>query len=94
MAEHPAGTAGWPPPGPGTWVVDLDGVVWLTGRPIAGGAEAVAALRAAGNRVLFATNNSALTVDQLVDRLAKVGMDPGPDDLVSSAQAAAGLVQP
>ena len=49
----------WPPPPEGTWVIDLDGVVWLDGRPIPGVDEAVARLRGTGVRVLFATNNSA-----------------------------------
>ncbi len=42
-----------------TWALDLDGVVWLAGRPIPGSADAVTALRAAGERVVFLTNNSA-----------------------------------
>ncbi|MGA1366279.1 MAG: TIGR01458 family HAD-type hydrolase, partial [Ilumatobacteraceae bacterium] len=37
---------------------DLDGVVWLSHEPIAGSVEAIAALRSAGHRVLFVTNNS------------------------------------
>ena len=55
----------WPPPPGGTWVVDLDGVVWLAGRPIPGVDEAVARLRGAGVRVLFATNNSSPTRAEL-----------------------------
>ena len=51
------------PRGPGS--IDLDGVVWLTGRPIPGVDEAVARLRGAGVRVLFATNNSAPTRAEL-----------------------------
>ena len=67
-----------PPPGPptnaphGTWVIDLDGVIWLTGEPIGDVGGAVAALRAAGVRTLFATNNSAPTraeSDRFVDAI-------------------------
>ena len=43
---------------PVTWVLDLDGVVWLADQPIPGAADAVARLRAQGERVLFATRNS------------------------------------
>lgn len=85
---------GWPPPPGGTWVLDLDGVVWLTGEPIAGSPAAVAALRRAGVRTLFATNNSSLTVAELRRRLSRAGIAAGPDDLVTSAQAAAGLLPP
>jgi len=75
-------------------VVDLDGVIWLTGEPIAGAAAAVRRLRRVGNSVLFATNNSALTVSELLARLARIGIDAGPEDLVTSAQAAAALIEP
>lgn len=84
----------WPPGPGGTWVIDLDGVVWLTGEPIDGAPEAVARLHRAGVRTLFATNNSAPTVAELRARLARAGIDAGPDDLVTSAQAAARMVEP
>lgn len=77
-----------------TWVVDLDGVVWLAGQPIPGVPEAVDRLRDAGVRVLFATNNSSHPIAEVVDRLARAGVEAGPDDVVSSAQAAASLVEP
>ena len=44
------------------WVLDLDGVVWLGDEVIAGSPGAVDRLRAAGERLLFITNNSSLTV--------------------------------
>lgn len=86
--------ARWPPPPGGTWVLDLDGVVWLTADPVPGSAAAVAALRRAGVRVLFATNNSSPTLAELVTRLGRMGVEAGPEDLVTSAQAAAGLLAP
>lgn len=86
-------TASWPPAGPGLWVIDLDGVVWLAGEPIAGAADAIKDLRANGNDVLFATNNASPTVSELLARLARAGILAGPDDLVTSAQAAAALVE-
>jgi glycerol 3-phosphatase-2 len=69
-------------------------VVWLNGEPVPGAAGAVAALRRAGVRVVFATNNSAPTLAELVGRLALAGVPVTPDDLVTSAQAAAGMVAP
>ncbi|MGH9083747.1 MAG: HAD-IIA family hydrolase, partial [Acidimicrobiales bacterium] len=87
--------AGPPPLRAGTtWVVDLDGVVWLAGEPIPGVAAAVERLRAAGIRVLFATNNSALTVAHLVGRLGRAGIPAGSGDVLSSAEAAATMVAP
>ena len=78
----------------GTWVIDLDGVVWLAEEPIPGSAEAVARLRAAGIGVLFATNNSAPTVAELVERLGAAGIPAVPDEVVTSAQAAASMLEP
>jgi glycerol 3-phosphatase-2 len=84
----------WPPPPGGTWVLDLDGVVWLSGRPIPGVDEAVARLRGAGRRVLFATNNSTPTRAELKKRLAHCGITADDGDLLSSAAVAAGLLAP
>ncbi len=84
----------WPPAPGGTWVIDLDGVIWLTGRPIAGCDEAVARLRAAGVRVLFATNNSAPTRAELRRRLEHCGITASEGDVLSSADVAAGLLAP
>ena len=84
----------WPPPPEGTWVVDLDGVIWLTGRPIPGVDEAVARLRGAGVRVLFATNNSAPTRAELHRHLARCGITADDTDLLRSADVAAGMLAP
>jgi HAD superfamily hydrolase (TIGR01450 family) len=76
------------------WIIDLDGVLWLAGEPIGDVAGAVAALQHRGARVVFATNNSAPTTEQLLARLASVGVVAGPDDLVTSARVAASLLEP
>ena len=78
----------------GTWVMDLDGVVWLAELPIPGSAEAVARLRGAGIRVLFVTNNAAPTVAKLLERLAIAGIVAQEEDLITSAQAAASMLKP
>jgi HAD superfamily hydrolase (TIGR01450 family) len=84
----------WPPPPEGTWVLDLDGVVWLTGQPIPGVDEAVGRLRGAGVHVLFATNNSAPTRAQLHRQLAHCGITADDADVLSSADVAAGMLDP
>lgn len=76
----------------GTWIIDLDGVVWLAGEPIDGVRDAVGVLRDRGVRVIFATNNSAPTIDELLARMARAGIPAEPADLITSAQAAATLV--
>ncbi|MDQ3757719.1 MAG: HAD-IIA family hydrolase [Actinomycetota bacterium] len=77
-----------------TWALDLDGVVWLADTPISGSAEAVARLRARGERVVFLTNNSGPTVVDYVAKLASMGMPTDPGDVLTSAQAAARLLSP
>ncbi|MGA2835998.1 MAG: HAD-IIA family hydrolase [Acidimicrobiales bacterium] len=76
------------------WIVDLDGVVWLAGEPIGDAAGAIAALRSRGARVAYVTNNSAPTVDELLARLDRIGIDAAPTDIVSSARVAASLLEP
>jgi len=93
-ARAPAGSTAWPPARRGSWVIDLDGVVWLAGEAIEGVAAAIGRLRQAGITPLFVTNNSAPTIGELLERLARAGVACGPDDLVTSAQAASTLVAP
>jgi HAD superfamily hydrolase (TIGR01450 family) len=76
-----------------TWVLDLDGVVWLADKVIDGATAAVARLRSRGERVLFATNNSAVAVAGVETKLARLGI-PAKGDVVTSAMAAARLVEP
>jgi HAD superfamily hydrolase (TIGR01450 family) len=76
------------------WLLDLDGVVWLTGRPIPGSADAIRRLRAAGEGVAFLTNNSGPTVAEHVASLGAAGVDARPEEVLTSAHAAASLLEP
>jgi 4-nitrophenyl phosphatase len=71
---------------------DLDGVIWRGETPIPGAAEGVAALREAGFRIGFMTNNSSGRIADYVAKLARCGVEAEPDDVLSSAQAAAALL--
>jgi 4-nitrophenyl phosphatase len=75
------------------WVLDLDGVVWLDDQPLPGAADAVARLRAAGERVVFVTNNSSMPVGDQETKLARHGI-PAVGDVVTSAMVAVALVEP
>lgn len=77
-----------------TWLLDLDGVVWLADDVIPGSADAIARLRRSGHRCVFLTNNSSATVDEYLAKLSGVGVPTGREDLITSAQAAATLVEP
>ena len=76
-----------------TWAVDLDGVIWRGDTPIPGSADAVAALRDRGHRVVFLTNNSNKRVEAYVAKLADAGVPADEADVVTSAQAAASVLE-
>jgi HAD superfamily hydrolase (TIGR01450 family) len=76
------------------WILDLDGVVWLGDDPIPGSADAIARLRQRNERVLFVSNNSSARVEEYLAKLERVGVPASADDLLTSAQAAARLVEP
>jgi HAD superfamily hydrolase (TIGR01450 family) len=71
---------------------DLDGVVWRGDDPIPGSAEGIETLRAGGLRVVFVTNNSSATRADYAKKLATCGVPAEPDDVLSSAMAAAALL--
>lgn len=75
------------------WLLDLDGVVWLSGRAIPRSVEAVARLRASGERIVFVTNNSSARVAEQEGALAAIGV-AATGDVVTSAMAAAELLEP
>ncbi len=76
------------------WVLDLDGVVWLAGTAIPGSPEAVRRLHDAGEAVAFVTNNSGPTLSQYTAMLGRTGIEVDETELVTSAQAAASLLEP
>ena len=79
-------------PGYDGLIVDLDGVVWLGGYPIAGATEAIATLRASGIRVLFLTNEPLRSRTAIAMRLTEIGIPATAADVMTSAAAAARTV--
>jgi glycerol 3-phosphatase-2 len=75
-----------------TILLDLDGVLFRWPEPIPGAADAVAALRKAGKRIAFVTNNSSRTPSQVAERLASVGVDAKPEEVVTSALVTATIL--
>lgn len=93
----PAGRTVGEPPQIGRYagvVFDLDGVIYLASSPIPGAAETVAAVRATGCGIAFVTNNAARAPEEVADKLAGMGIPTGPDEIVTSSQAAARLIEP
>jgi len=70
-------------------LLDLDGVVYIGEQPVTGVAQALAAVREAGMRLAFVTNNASRSPDQVAELLHRVGVPAEADEVVTSAQAAA-----
>lgn len=71
---------------------DLDGVLYLGPDPVEGAVEGVRELVRRGVRPTYVTNNAARSVEVVAEQLAGLGYPATPDDVISSAQAAATLV--
>jgi 4-nitrophenyl phosphatase len=68
-------------------IFDLDGVIYRGRQPVPGAAALVAALRARGLLVRFATNNSMATRAMYVPRLVEMGIPATLDEIVTSTSA-------
>jgi glycerol-1-phosphatase len=64
-------------------IIDLDGCVWVGDEPVPGSPEAIDALRAAGKRVAFATNNSWHPGEDHVAKLWRLGIRASLGDVVT-----------
>jgi len=73
-------------------LLDLDGVVYLSGTPIPGAAEALRKADAAGMRLAYVTNNAFRTPAAIAELLTSFGLAATREDVVTSAQAAARLL--
>ena len=70
-------------------LIDLDGVVYRGDEPMAGAAEALAALEALGLPRLFVTNTTSRPREAIVRKLAGFGIAATVEDILSPANAAA-----
>jgi HAD superfamily hydrolase (TIGR01458 family) len=70
-------------------LLDVDGVFHVSGEPIAGGADAVRRLRAAGHRLRFVTNSTTQTRAALAEELRSMGIELDDEELQTTPRAAA-----
>jgi HAD superfamily hydrolase (TIGR01458 family) len=70
-------------------LLDVDGVLHVSGEPIPGGAAAVSRLREEGHRLRFVTNNTTRSRAQLAGELRRLGVELSDDELQTTAAAAA-----
>jgi glycerol 3-phosphatase-2 len=71
-------------------LLDLDGTVFRGHEPTPGAVETLAAIR---SRILFVTNNASRGPAEVAQHLCAMGFTAKPDDIVTSAQTAARLLQ-
>lgn len=69
-------------------LLDLDGVLYVEGEPIAGAIEAVAALRDRGLRLRFVTNTTSRPRRDILARLERLGMPVPERELITPARLA------
>jgi HAD superfamily hydrolase (TIGR01458 family) len=70
-------------------LLDVDGVLHVSGRPIDGAGEAVKRLRKDGHRLRFVTNNTTRSRRELAEEIRSFGVALEDEELQTTAQAAA-----
>jgi len=70
-------------------LLDCDGVLWAGGEAISGSVETVDALRKAGKKVLFITNNSSKSRREYSEKLNGFGIATSKSDVITSGSAMA-----
>ena len=73
-------------------LLDLDGVVYIGPDAVPGAAEALKTARAAGMGARFVTNNASRPAPVVAAHLRELGVDCTDQEVVTSAQTAAGLL--
>jgi HAD superfamily hydrolase (TIGR01458 family) len=73
-------------------LLDVDGVLHVSGAPIPGAADAVRRLRADGHRLRFVTNSTTRSRAELAGELRAMGIEIADDELQTTADSAARLL--
>jgi HAD superfamily hydrolase (TIGR01458 family) len=74
-------------------LLDVDGVLHVSGTPIAGAAVAVKRLRDAGHRLRFVTNSTTRSRAQLAEQLRSLGVELEDDELQTTGGVAAQVLE-
>jgi len=69
-------------------LLDVDGVLHVSGAPIGGAVAAVRRLREDGHRIRFVTNSTTRSRAQLAEQLRDMGIDVGDDELQTTGSVA------
>lgn len=71
------------------FLLDMDGTIYLDGDLFSATPPFLEAVKAAGGRCLFLTNNSSRSVEAYVDKLGRMGVAAAPEDFFTSVDALA-----
>jgi HAD superfamily hydrolase (TIGR01458 family) len=74
-------------------LLDVDGVLHVSGEPIPGGIDAVRRLRVAGHRIRFVTNSTTMSRAQLGDHLREMGFMIDDDELQTTGGVASRVLR-
>ena len=66
------------------YIFDMDGTIYLGGKPFEFAIEFIKNLRAAGKKVLFFTNNASHTTPFYMQKLSRLGFEPQEDEIMTS----------
>lgn len=66
-------------------IFDLDGTIYLGERLLPGASAAISALRAAGKRLLYVSNNPTAPRQAYAAKLTRLGLPTAPDEVITSA---------
>jgi glycerol-1-phosphatase len=75
-----------------TALLDLDGVVYVGPSAVEGVPQALEEVRRRGMRTAYVTNNASRTPEAVAAHLTELGVPADPEEVVTSAQAAATLL--
>ncbi|MCP3819410.1 HAD-IIA family hydrolase [Streptomyces sp. A3M-1-3] len=77
----------------GAVLIDIDGVLTLSWKPLPGAVEAMERLRAAGLPLALVTNNTSRTRASIAETLAGVGFPVGVDDILTAPAVTAAYLR-
>lgn len=72
-----------------TFIIDMDGVLWLGSKPLPGLVEFFDTLHQLGADYVLATNNASATAEQYVTKLASMGVSVAAGQILTSGMATA-----
>jgi NagD protein len=75
------------------YIFDLDGTVYLGDVLLPGAAEAIATIRAAGGRVVFATNKPLESAEDYAAKLTRLGVPAATADVITALDSLVGYLR-